>query len=454
MKPLGRLCRAARARRVAWLLVGWSSIVAAAAPQGDAPVRILIDQPPRAVEYQLGRLTNEELTRVERREEPKYRLVYVALLTRKGLGRSLRDEGLTALVKIDRATPTQILLEALAKIPTEDVPTANAVAAMLVGQPVETLRSQRDGLTRATGASTVSPALRAAYTALMIADDSADAPWQAAGQRTGHLAEFLNGVPLLPTDAAFDQLRVRLSASIAALLLSPLPAVDADTRAAAVRALLGLPERAWPPSDVERLARAMIALVRDLAPDQRTEPNAAEAIQLAERLAASLPEAARTVLRRDLRALGVQVVKIETLPEQMQFTVKWFAVERGKPVQIVFVNPDAMPHNLVFGRPGSLEKLGTAAMTMQMPADQAVKPYVPAGPLVLQATTLVREGETERLNFTAPADVGEYVFACTFPGHWVRMYGVMLVVDNLEAWEAAPTTPTDPITSRPFTSRR
>jgi hypothetical protein len=32
-----------------------------------------------------------------------------------------------------------------------------------------------------------------------------------------------------------------------------------------------------------------------------------------------------------------------------------------KPVQIVFFNPDTMPHNLVLGRPGTLEKLGTTA---------------------------------------------------------------------------------------------
>ena len=30
------------------------------------------------------------------------------------------------------------------------------------------------------------------------------------------------------------------------------------------------------------------------------------------------------------------------------------------------------------------------------------------------------------------------------------MYGVMLVVENLEAWEAKPTVPTDPVTDKPF----
>jgi hypothetical protein len=34
------------------------------------------------------------------------------------------------------------------------------------------------------------------------------------------------------------------------------------------------------------------------------------------------------------------------------------------------------------------------------------------------------------------------------------MYGVMLVVDKLETWEAKPTVPTDPVTKQPFTSQR
>jgi hypothetical protein len=79
---------------------------------------------------------------------------------------------------------------------------------------------------------------------------------------------------------------------------------------------------------------------------------------------------------------------------------------------------------------------------------------VPDSPLVLHATKLVKEGETDRLGFNAPKDPGEYVFVCTFPGHWVRMYGVMLVVPSLDDWEAKPTVPTDPMTKQPFTSQR
>ncbi len=83
----------------------------------DAP-KILLDQPLRAVEYQLGRLTNEELVLVERKDnDVKYRPVYVAILTRKGVPQQFRDEAVTALVTMDKASRSRVLLEALAKVP-------------------------------------------------------------------------------------------------------------------------------------------------------------------------------------------------------------------------------------------------------------------------------------------------------------------------------------------------
>ena len=150
----------------------------------------------------------------------------------------------------------------------------------------------------------------------------------------------------------------------------------------------------------------------------------------------------------------MQVVRIGTIPEKLTYDLRWFAVEAGKPVQVVLFNRDAMPHNLIVGAPGSLEAIGTAGSAMPMPTDPEAKAFVPDSPEVLFSTKLVKEGETERLGFTAPKKPGEYIFVCTFPGHWVRMYGVMLVVDNFEAWDAKPTTPIDPMTKQPFTSKQ
>jgi azurin len=167
-----------------------------------------------------------------------------------------------------------------------------------------------------------------------------------------------------------------------------------------------------------------------------------------------LPADARRAARKELRAMGVQVFRIQTVPEQMSFDVKWFPVEAGQSVQIVFSNPDVMSHNLVVGKPGSLREIATAAGPMAMSANPNVKAFVPDSPLVLHATRLLNWGETERLSFQAPAEPGEYPFLCTFPGHSVRMYGVMLVVSNIDAWESKRTVPNDPMTNRPFASER
>ena len=167
-----------------------------------------------------------------------------------------------------------------------------------------------------------------------------------------------------------------------------------------------------------------------------------------------LPDLSAAAMRRSLRDQGVQVVTIGTIPEQMLFDVKWFVVEAGKPVQVTLTNSDAMPHNIVIGRPGSVTAIGTAAATMQPPTDPNARAYVPTMPEVLQSTKLVQRGESDKLNFTAPSTPGEYSFLCSYPGHWVRMYGIMLVVPSLDGFEAKPTPPTDPVTGKPFESQR
>jgi azurin len=466
-----------RGYAVAWALLCGAAILGAQAP--SAP-KILLDASPRAIEYQLGRLTNAELTQVERKQDVRYRLVYYALLTRKGLGREYFDEALAALTEMEKATRTRVLLDALPGIPPEDVETGGKLLGSLLGQPAAVLRQERDIFAKAAEAGS-GFVLQGAYGGMMLADGKPEQAWQLSAKRAGHLAELLRSVPYL---GAATDLRNSLFDPVAALAVDTgdaatrvaalsalgwtrpdaaafrllarefLSATDPEIRAAAVRSLQRVPKEAWPSGEVEPLARAIVAMVGKTTPDQRTDPSALEAIQLGEKLAAGLDAEARRAVGRDLRDLGVQVVRIETIPEQMAFDRKWFAVQAGKPVQVVLVNPDAMSHNLLITRPGSLKEVGMAATAMTLPSDPKVKPYVPETPLVLHATRLLNWGETDRLSFTAPTEAGEYPFVCTFPGHWVRMYGVMLVVQDFEAWEAKPTVPIDPMTNQPFPSER
>ena len=125
---------------------------------------------------------------------------------------------------------------------------------------------------------------------------------------------------------------------------------------------------------------------------------------------------------------NVQVVRIKAIREELKFDLKEFTVQAGKPVEIVFENPDAMQHNLVIGKPKSLEIIGAAADKMITARDGAERNYVPSIPQVITATALVNPDQTVRLEFKAPDTPGDYPYVCTFPGHWRLMNGVMKVV--------------------------
>ena len=76
------------------------------------------------------------------------------------------------------------------------------------------------------------------------------------------------------------------------------------------------------------------------------------------------------------------------------------------------------------------EIIGAAADKMITAKDGAEKNYVPNIPQVLAATPLVNPGQTFRLKFVVPDQIGDYPFVCTFPGHWRLMKGVMKVVKD------------------------
>lgn len=125
---------------------------------------------------------------------------------------------------------------------------------------------------------------------------------------------------------------------------------------------------------------------------------------------------------------NTQVVVIKTITEAMKYDKKEFTVKAGKNVEIRFENPDAMQHNMVIGKPKSLEIIGNAANKMITQKDAVEKNYVPSISQVLFSTPLLNTNDVYRLRFTAPSQPGDYPYVCTFPGHWSIMNGVMHVV--------------------------
>lgn len=123
-----------------------------------------------------------------------------------------------------------------------------------------------------------------------------------------------------------------------------------------------------------------------------------------------------------------QVIEIKTVKNAMQYDISEFTVEAGKPVKIVFENPDFMQHNLIIAQVGSLETVGAAADKLATDPQGAEQGYVPRIPEVLFSTPLADPQQTLELTFVAPDTPGEYPFVCTFPGHWRIMQGTMKVV--------------------------
>lgn len=121
------------------------------------------------------------------------------------------------------------------------------------------------------------------------------------------------------------------------------------------------------------------------------------------------------------------VIDLKVEKEIMQYDKKLFTVKAGQKIIINLENPDGMQHNMLILKPGTLQKVGKAADEMLSDPKAAEKQYVPKIPEVLFSTKLVNTGETVTLEFTVPNEPGDYPYACTFPGHWRGMNGIMRV---------------------------
>ncbi|MBP7951087.1 MAG: ThuA domain-containing protein [Verrucomicrobiales bacterium] len=135
--------------------------------------------------------------------------------------------------------------------------------------------------------------------------------------------------------------------------------------------------------------------------------------------------AAKKETLADLKATH-QILQLGVLVGQMKFDKAELTAKSDRPIVIEFSNPDQLQHNVVAGKPGSLEKIGAAANAMMAQADGLAKSYIPEMPEVLGGTKLANPGE--KLLFKLPALApGDYPLVCTFPGHWAIMRATLKV---------------------------
>ena len=119
-----------------------------------------------------------------------------------------------------------------------------------------------------------------------------------------------------------------------------------------------------------------------------------------------------------------------TANDAMKFNLTRLEVKAGQDVKLTLVNMGTLPkaamgHNLVVLKKGVDTKAFSDAAVMA-----AATEYVPAAlaDQVIAHTKLLGPKQSEELNFKAPTEPGEYVYLCTFPGHFLSgMKGVLVV---------------------------
>lgn len=406
---------------------------------------------PEGLQFALDTLPVQELLSVGQRVE-----VFRTVLGRPGVEERVRKEALEQLARRSGREPVEELLEAIGRTENREPEAASDLVKILAGRSRKELEAHRQAVETLALRGGSENVRSGAFAALLKLDDEVDAVWNRARSESRALEDLLRAVPLLSGEA-----RASLYPRVRALLEGgdSGDSMALAVRRAAVQALpyfsgqekesLDLLERliAWGPFQQEAAAairllpegvfeqRPLSVLVSHLTEyasrvpvEERDSSDFRSLVDFSRRLANQLPGDQGPAAVRALDDLLVQVVYIRAVKEELRFDKTDFRVEAARPVEIVFENPDVMPHNLLIVRPGSLEEVGRAADAMAADDPKAFeKHFIPETPKVLHATPLITTGQTFRLRFYAPEEPGAYPYVCTFPGHWLTMNGMMHV---------------------------
>jgi azurin/glucose/arabinose dehydrogenase len=414
---------------------------------------------PASVRYLLRTLNLAELLKMPRTPE-----VSENILSRSGVNDATRAEALAIVAKHRKIAPVAVLVETIDSPAEMDV---RGVGRLLLAQKPEDLKAQRAGLLK-LAMNDQEEARSYAWAAVALADGSLEKVWQEASGSPLTLAALMGGIHLIPSTelraTAYDRVMPFLAKPItdfqgpdnivAATQRDAIKsAVSTKREPAAVFAALssmiergyqvptaaqglrGIPREAWPAEATATAARALVAWAAKAHANERTSRDYVETIQMADDLAGALPATEAESLRKQLSGLRVNVYVIRAVVEGMRYDTTRIVVPAGKPFEIIFENPDVMPHNLVVVEPGARTRVGTEAMALPPEnLDRAGRAWVTESREIVAATKLLETGQSETLRIRALRDEGVYEYVCTFPGHWTVMYGQLVVTKDVDAY--------------------
>ncbi len=435
----------------------------------EAP-KIFLDKSPKVVEYQLKRLTSEQLLLVERRnDDPKYVPVHTAIAARLGISLADRKNAIESLAVIQRTSLVAEVMTVLEKLDetSDNQRIARDLGQIISSQSREQLSAQSETLIQALDGKS-GYARRAAWASILLAE--AEATWSEwVNKSEQRKLDFLSAIPWIGAQDKRNSLRSQVvhlmmegkSVDVQMAAIKSLETINSEARdsfaklatlfpmealnQSVIHAMLKIPVAEREPRLSASLAKELVSMAEATPAAKRTEESFLDAIQLVDGFLPQLEPGIAKEYRNRLDAVSVRVIRMTTVIEEMRYDLKYFAVEAGRPAQLILKNEDLMPHNLVITMPGKLKEIALLAANMAPDEAPDGKQYVPKNQDILFATGMVPANKQESLTFTAPSEPGEYPYVCTFPNHWMRMYGVMVVVKDLDAWLKDPQVPKDPI---------
>lgn len=108
----------------------------------------------------------------------------------------------------------------------------------------------------------------------------------------------------------------------------------------------------------------------------------------------------------------------------MAFDTKEIKVKTGSSIKVNLKNTgtdETMLHNIVFVKQGTEKEVAMEGLNLK---DQNY--FNASNPNVVVGSGVTKPGELVSISFTAP-EPGTYSYICTYPGHWQKMIGTLIV---------------------------
>ncbi|MFO1497656.1 MAG: PVC-type heme-binding CxxCH protein [Verrucomicrobiota bacterium] len=426
-------------------------------PSSDAP---FLPSNPKALTRAVQRLSDAQV-----KAAPDLEPVLAQRLERAGMDLNTRSGALELLANMHRTNRVGEALSTLGRLDDASASpvTLRDLGVLLAANSAADLSLVRPSLERLASGAKRAAVRSAGQAALVGADGKPDRAWDETAADPAARVTLIDGIILLLDPSARATFFPLLKAVIAdghtpegvrraALRALPLMGAEAAAESFAIlashleqgkdlstaaRAVTQLPRENWNKERAIPVAQSILAWAKTVPANERTSQEYMEATQVGDEMASLVPSGPSREIRKALLELGVRVLVVKTVREQMRYDVTRLVVEAGKPFQIIFENLDMMPHNLVVLQPGAREEVGLQAEKMQPVADSRGRIYVPRNRHILNASKLLEPGQKETLQMTAPEKPGTYEYVCTYPEHWKTMFGQLLVVEDVAAFLSA-----------------